>query len=59
MQLYNVADYAPANKMLEELEEKRLLAENPWIDEFQITYCHLWHHQGRRARHGAMMAGPD
>ena len=35
------------------------LKENPWADEFQIVYYHLWHHEGRRARQGAMMAGPD
>jgi hydroxylamine dehydrogenase len=31
------------------------LKDNPWIDEFQITYYNLWHHEGRRARQGAMM----
>ncbi|RME58051.1 MAG: beta-ketoacyl-ACP synthase [Caldilineae bacterium] len=59
VQLYNVAYYEPAEKMRAELEEKGLLKENPWIDEFQIIYYHLWHHQGRRARQGAMMGGPD
>jgi hydroxylamine dehydrogenase len=59
VRLYNEGYWAPAKKMHDELEAKGLLTENPWIDEFQITYYHLWHHQGRRARHGAMMAGPD
>lgn len=59
VQLYNVAYYDPAEAMRVELEEKGLLKENPWNDEFQIVYYHLWHHEGRRARHGAMMAGPD
>jgi hypothetical protein len=45
--------------MLEELGEKGLLNENPWTDEFQITYYYLWHHEGRRARQGAMMGAPD
>lgn len=57
--LYNEAYYKPATKMLEELKEKGLLKENPWADEFQVIYYHLWHHQGRRMRMGAMMAGPD
>ena len=35
------------------------LKDNPWADEFQVLYYYLWHHEGRRARHGAMMAGPD
>ena len=57
--LYNEAYYDPALKMLEELKDKSLLKENPWADEFQILYYHLWHHEGRRARQGAMMGGPD
>ncbi len=57
--LYNEAYFEPANDMLEELKEKGLLKENPWADEFQIVYYHLWHHEGRRARQGAMMGGPD
>lgn len=57
--LYNEEYFAPAEAMRAELEEKGLLKENPWEDEFQILYYHLWHHEGRRARQGAMMAGPD
>ncbi len=59
VQLYNVAYYEPATKMLEELRSKNLLKDNPWTDEFQITYYYLWHHEGRRARQGAMMGAPD
>ena len=59
VQLYNVAYYEPATEMLNELKSKGLLKENPWTDEFQITYYYLWHHQGRRARQGAMMGAPD
>jgi hypothetical protein len=59
VKLYNVAYWAPAKKMHDELKEKGLLKENPWTDEFQITFYHLWHHQGHRARQGAMMGGPD
>ena len=57
--LYNEAYYRPATAMLEELREKSLLKENPWTDEFQIVYYHLWHHEGRRARQGAMMGAAD
>jgi hydroxylamine dehydrogenase len=59
VRLYNEAYYEPATAMLNELKEKGLLKENPWTDEFQITYYYLWHHQGRRARQGAMMGAPD
>lgn len=59
VELYNVEYYEPALKLLNELKEKKLLKENPWADEFQKVYYHLWHHQGRRMRHGAVMNGPD
>lgn len=59
VRLYNEAYYDPAKAMLDELQEKGLLRENPWTDEFQITFYYLWHHQGRRARQGAMMGAPD
>lgn len=59
VKLYNVAYYEPATEMLESLRSEKLLGDNPWADEFQITYYHLWHHEGRRARQGAMMGAPD
>ena len=59
VRLYNEGYYQPATKLLNELKAKGLLKENPWTDEFQITYYYLWHHQGRRARQGAMMGGAD
>jgi hypothetical protein len=51
-------NYDPAKKMLDELKGKGLLKDNPWTDEFQIVFYHLWHHQGR-ARQGALMGAPD
>jgi hypothetical protein len=57
--LYNESYFQPADNMLNELKSKGLLDENPWNDEFQKVYYHLWHHQGRRARQGALMGGPD
>jgi hypothetical protein len=59
VRLYNEAYWDPAKEMRDELAAEGLLKENPWKDDFQITFYHLWHHEGRRARHGAMMAGPD
>jgi formate-dependent nitrite reductase cytochrome c552 subunit len=59
VELYNEAYFAPAEEMRVELAELGLLKDNPWADEFQVIYYYLWHHEGRRARHGAMMAGPD
>ena len=59
VRLYNEAYWEPAKAMRDELAAQDLLLDNPWIDAFQIKFYHLWHHEGRRARHGAMMAGPD
>jgi len=56
--LYNTY-YDSAFKMLGELKEKKLLKDDPWEDGFQELYYYLWHHTGRRARHGAAMNGPD
>jgi hypothetical protein len=35
------------------------LSPNPFDDEIEWTWYLLWHHEGRRARHGASMMGPD
>lgn len=59
VQLYNESYFDPAIAMKTELADKGLLKENPWADKFQILYYHLWHHEGRRARQGAMMGAPD
>lgn len=56
--LYNT--YAKdAKAMIDELKDKGLLKDDEWADEAQVIWYHLWHHQGRRMRQGALMAGPD
>ena len=59
IELYNQGYFKPAMAMHKELAEKKLLKANPWDDEFQRIFYHLWHHEGRRMRQGAAMAGPD
>lgn len=59
VKLYNESYYAPAKKMLDQLQEKGLLDDNPWDDEFQKIFYHLWHHEGRRMRQGALMGSAD
>ncbi len=59
IELYNEGYYDVAEQMRKELAEKNLLKANPWDDEFQKVYYHLWHHQGRRMRQGAAMGAPD
>ncbi|OQY16815.1 MAG: beta-ketoacyl-ACP synthase [Desulfobacteraceae bacterium 4572_35.1] len=56
--LYNVY-WDEAVKMKKELAAKGLLKKDPWKDGYQELMYYLWHHTGRRARHGAAMNGPD
>jgi hypothetical protein len=41
------------------LTAKRLLTTQPFDTRIKWPYCELRHHEGRRERHGASMAGPD
>ena len=59
VELYNTYWYG-AVKMKKELADKNLLIkDDPWNDGFQELEYYLWHHAGRRARHGTAMNGPD
>lgn len=57
---YNEVYFKPAKKMLDDLYEKGLLSKKSFFDELlEVEYYELWHHEGRRARMGAMMMAPD
>ncbi|CUU74926.1 hydroxylamine oxidase [Campylobacter hyointestinalis] len=58
VELYNNY-HTDAKKMLDDLKAKGLLKADEWADEFQRIYYHLWHHEGRRMRMGAVMGAPD
>jgi hydroxylamine dehydrogenase len=58
--LYNEKFARPAKAIMEELIADGVLKKNaPFEHKLQWTYYELWHHEGRRARHGASMMGPD
>lgn len=38
---------------------KPLLREPEFSNKIDFTWFEIWHHEGRRARHGASMMGPD
>lgn len=58
--LYNEKFAQPATKMIADLTSDGVLNPNaPFQYEVQWVYWELWHHEGRRARHGASMMGPD
>jgi hydroxylamine dehydrogenase len=57
---YNQVYFTPAKKMLDDLYDKGLLDKTKFFDEhLEIQFYELWHHEGRRARMGAMMMAPD
>jgi hydroxylamine dehydrogenase len=60
VRLYNDKFARPAGEIMKMVRDKGLL-ENPsaFGNKLEWTYWELWHHEGRRARHGAVMMGPD
>lgn len=58
--LYNDKFAKPAQAMMNELTADGALDKNaPFEHRVQWVFWELWHHEGRRARHGASMMGPD
>jgi hydroxylamine dehydrogenase len=58
--LYNEKFARPAQKIMDELTaDGALNPKAPFEHEVQWVFWELWHHEGRRARHGASMMGPD
>jgi len=58
--LYNEKFAGPAGEIMRIVRENGLL-ENPasFGNKIEWVYWELWHHEGRRFRHGASMMGPD
>ena len=58
--LYNEKFAKPAGEIMKIVRERKLM-ENPasFSNEIEWVYWELWHHEGRRVRHGAAMMGPD
>lgn len=57
--LYNEEYYKPVKKGMDELYGLGLLTKEPFDEEIEFTWFEYWHHEGRRARMGAAMMGPD
>jgi hypothetical protein len=58
--LYNDKFAKPAQKLMDELTaDGALNPKAPFEHDVQWVFYELWHHEGRRARHGASMMGPD
>ncbi len=60
VRLYNERFAKPATAIMN-LVRKAGVLEHPasFSNDIEWIYWELWHHEGRRARHGASMMGPD
>ncbi|MFQ5718732.1 MAG: multiheme c-type cytochrome [Acidobacteriota bacterium] len=59
VELYNTKFALPARSIMEELKKRGLITPANFDDPIEWTWWELWHHEGRRTRHGAAMQGPD
>ena len=56
---YNDKFAKPAKEIMDRLLKANKITKTPFDDKIEWTYYELWHHEGRRARMGAAMMGPD
>lgn len=56
---YNEKFAKPGTKIMNALRDQELLTRTNFDEEIEWTWFYLWHHEGRRARHGASMMAPD
>lgn len=56
---YNEKFAKPGRQIMTALHEQGLISKADFDDEIEWTWFYLWHHEGRRARHGASMMAPD
>jgi len=57
--LYNEKFGKPGTAVMKALTDQGLLTKTQFDEEVEWTWFYLWHHEGRRARHGASMMAPD
>ncbi len=57
--LYNEKFGKPGKAIMGALWKQKLITKAQFDEEIEWTWFYLWHHEGRRARHGASMMAPD
>lgn len=57
--LFNEKFAKPGQSIIKALTDQRLLTRAQFDEKIEWTWYYLWHHEGRRARHGASMMAPD
>jgi len=56
---YNEKFAKPGAAIMKALREAKLITPTEFDEKIEWTWFYLWHHEGRRARHGAAMQAPD
>jgi len=57
--LYNEKFAKPGTAIMAELGKQGLITKKQFDEQIEWDWFYLWHHEGRRARHGASMMAPD
>ncbi|MFQ5489100.1 MAG: multiheme c-type cytochrome [Phycisphaerae bacterium] len=57
--LYNEKFAKPGQLIMGALRRQGLITKASFDEKIEWTWFYLWHHEGRRARHGASMMAPD
>jgi hypothetical protein len=57
--LYNEKFAKPGEAIMGALLDNGLVTPTQFDEEIEWAWFYLWHHEGRRARHGASMMAPD
>ncbi len=59
VRLYNEKFGKPGTAIMAAMKKNGLLSEKDFDEKVEWTWYLIWHHEGRRARHGASMMAPD
>ncbi|MBT3382034.1 MAG: hydroxylamine oxidoreductase [Lentisphaerae bacterium] len=59
VELYNGKFAEPAQEIMGKLKKAEKIDSTPFNEEIEWIFFYLWHHEGRRARNGLAMMGPD
>ncbi len=57
--LFNEKFAKPGQAIMKALSDEEFISKKQFDEEIEWTWFYLWHHEGRRARHGASMMAPD
>jgi hypothetical protein len=59
VEMYNNKFALPAQRVMDALRARGKISATPFDEEVEWSFYRLWHHEGRRARMGVSMQGPD